>query len=225
LATELAPLVNCILSPQVNPVLVGGSGYPVASVRKDTEKKLVARAVSAMEATGVRFQKVRVEASSGAAGGSGWAFRMDPPLDAVCLFSTSAKPGVEPVRYAVRQVLDQECRKATALKQKEAREARMGALSAFAAAAAAVTVEDSARSVEVRPTRKVKRDFFGRLVIEKDNAKTGEVEDAGSLKKRRRLGGEEREGRDVDVWVSYNEGFSNAVKKGIRLDELMDGLI
>ena len=44
--------------------------------------------------------------------------------------------------------------------------------------------------------------------------------------KRRRRGGDG--GGDVDhgdkVWVSFNEGFSNAVKKGITLEDLITGL-
>ena len=178
LATELAPYVMRILAPAVNPVVVGGSGlssgpsssssssHPgsFASVRKASEKAMVARAVECMGATGIRFSKVRVGStadgepygnSRGENAGDGnayakrpfvseplaWVYRMCPPVDEVVDFGTmgrgssnssssSSKPGIKAnsatantgapsnarsnssapntVRYAVRQVLDQE---------------------------------------------------------------------------------------------------------------------
>jgi len=208
---ELAPFVNRMLSPQINPVLVSGSGYAVASVRRDSEKKLVARAVNAMEAAGVKFEKVRVEVAPGVVAGSGWAYRMDPPLDAMGIFPTF-NVGGEAVRYAVRQVLDQEWRKLRLSKNKEAREARMGTLPSKTGPSSG---KEDTKDIDVRPTTKVKRDFFGRIVVQCDDEAPGE----GPRKKRKVVE------KKRDVWVSYNEGFSNAVRKDITLDELMAELI
>jgi chromosome transmission fidelity protein 18 len=210
IATELSPLVNRMLSPQINPVMVSGSGYAVASVRRDGEKKLVARAVEAMEACGVRFEKVRVE---GPTAGAGWAFRMDPPLDAVGMYPTYAAPSREPVRYAVRQVLSQEWNKSRMLAEKAAREARMGVVNG---SAPTIEEEKEVREELRREKKKVRKDFFGRIV--EDDPITGD----GGPRKKRRVQDEKKE---AAVWVSYNEGFSNAVRKGIGLDELMEGLI
>jgi chromosome transmission fidelity protein 18 len=61
---------------------------------------------------------------------------------------------------------------------------------------------------------KVVRDFFGRVVVvEKPVGET----DAEEAKRVRKENGEV-EGK---VWVSYHEGFSNAVRKPLTLAELM----
>ena len=54
----------------------------------------------------------------------------------------------------------------------------------------------------------LKRDFFGRVIQQKEEPNEG-MHDKGK-------GG-------VKVWVSYKEGFSNAVKKPISLADLMRG--
>lgn len=226
IAMELAPLVSRMLAPQINPVMVGGAGNPVASVRRDGEKKLVARAVSAMEAVGACLEKVRVEAAQGGAAAqaaAGWAYRLDPPLDAMGLYPTlaSGAGACEPVRYAVRQVLDQAWHKSRALRDKAAREARMGALSGVARPCPSPMPEEGQQQQQqVKP----KRDFFGRLVVVAAPAavedETGTGTGEGPRKKRKVAAAAAR-----DVWVTYNEGFSNAVRKGIRLDEFMEGLI
>lgn len=67
-----------------------------------------------------------------------------------------------------------------------------------------------------------KRDFFGRVVSEEimplqeidSNAETD-----GRSKKRKK-GGKD----DNNVWVSFHEGFSNAVRKPITMEELLRGL-
>jgi chromosome transmission fidelity protein 18 len=67
---ELIPYVLRMLSPDVKPVLVntgasGSKSFATASVRKASEKELVKKAVEAMVATGVRFEKSRVETEDG----------------------------------------------------------------------------------------------------------------------------------------------------------------
>ena len=209
IAMELSPLANRMMSPHVNPVMVSGSGYAIASVRRDTEKRMVTRAVDAMDALGVKFEKVRVE---GIAAGSGWAFRMDPPLDALGIYPTFKAPTAEPVRYAVRQVLDQEWRKLQALKDKLAAEARRGEV--LGEILPPLPIQEN-----LKPIAKVKRDFFGRVISE---LPVGLVTAGDNPRKKRRIVPAEE---NRDVWVTYNEGFSNAVRKGIRIDELMEGLI
>jgi len=64
-----------------------------------------------------------------------------------------------------------------------------------------------------------KRDFFGRIINEarpqpKDGTEANEL--AGQQES-----AEKRE--DRKVWVSFHEGFSNAVRKPITLEELMRG--
>ena len=64
----------------------------VASVRKDSEKRLVRRAIKVMFSTNISFEKVRVEfissalsssttSATAAAAASGWAYCIDPAFD------------------------------------------------------------------------------------------------------------------------------------------------
>lgn len=75
---DLLPNLMRILSPDVKPVVVRGSGgqKSIASVRKESERALVLAAVRAMMGLGVTFEKIRVEGEGGAHGG--WAYRMEP---------------------------------------------------------------------------------------------------------------------------------------------------
>lgn len=62
-----------------------------------------------------------------------------------------------------------------------------------------------------------KKDFFGRTV-----RVVPQYEENGDLKEEKKeVTGKAEERR---VWVRYQEGFSNAVRKPISLRELMDGL-
>lgn len=77
IATDLIPSLNRMLSPDINPVVVGGSDQKgVASVRKESERNLVKSAVNVMNGMGVTFEKARVELETRSHGG--WVYRMEP---------------------------------------------------------------------------------------------------------------------------------------------------
>ncbi|KAL5340345.1 hypothetical protein BJX70DRAFT_124322 [Aspergillus crustosus] len=225
LSTELIPNVIRMLSPDVKPVVVRGSEQrSVASVRKDSERALVQSAVRVMTGLGVRFEKVRVENEGGAYGG--WAYRMEPPLDSLVTFSKT--PGLVPsstgpVRYAVRQVLDQEYRKESIRKHSEALDR-----SAKSSTKLSTTGTQSSSLTDLAKSKTginaVKRDFFGR-VIQDDSAK-GEESHQGAKSRVSGSGGSGQEGADKGrkVWVTFHDGFSNAVRKPISLGELLGGL-
>lgn len=77
-ATDLIPNLLRMLSPDIKPVVVRGSGdqKSVASVRKESERALVQSAVRVMSGLNVTFEKARVENEGGAHGG--WIYRMEP---------------------------------------------------------------------------------------------------------------------------------------------------
>lgn len=225
-ATELLPYVLRILSPDVKPVIVntgskataGGSGpTSTASVRKASEKELVAGAVEAMLATGVRFERARVELESvgrPGQGSGGWVFRMEPPLDALATFETrdGRDRSGEGVRYAVRQVLDAEYRREVKKRENEARGRRGGVDIGVAADGEA---EKEATAVQPAARAKAaKKDFFGRVIAAVADANApGVVADS--------QGGDGKGGR---IWCSFHEGLNKAVRKPITLDELLRGL-
>ena len=138
------------------------------------------------------------------------------PLDTLTAFQMDKTTSVAaaPVRYAVRQVLDQELRKEKLLQSSFARQARSSALMG--------TQDDEDEDKEnLNPSEKiaeaakmptVKRDFFGRVVNEARPPSAGK----GARQTK------EVDRKEARVWVSFHEGFSNAVRKPITLKELLD---
>lgn len=227
LSTELLPYLLRMLSPAVNPTVIGGSNS-TAAVRKASEQVLLARAVQAMCASGVRFEKTKVSSDDGSFGGnSSWIYRMEPAVDTLGAFETGGKgfgslTAAGRTRYAVRQVLDQEFRKEEQRRAELARMARLrgseGLDEAALRAAPQLKRGRSAPEAETGPNgKKVKvvRDFFGRAVEK-------EVETLGDEQARKRKAvGLKGEGEERRVWVTFHEGFSNAVRKPLTLAELM----
>ncbi|KKA22647.1 Sister chromatid cohesion factor (Chl12) [Rasamsonia emersonii CBS 393.64] len=212
--TELIPNLVRMLSPDVKPVVVRGSGEQnsVASVRKESERALIRSAVRVMSGLGVTFEKARVENENGAHGG--WIYRMEPfsKIKGTELESGSSAP----IRYAVRQVLDQEYRKEALKKQSEASQSKYGGDSGKSRKKGNGDEDkdnDSAKSS--RDDHGVKRDFFGRIINE---ASPAPAKDAGNRPQKRKSDGQKIERR---VWVTYHEGFSNAVRKPISMSELL----
>ena len=118
--------------------------------------------------------------------------------------------GSAPVRYAVRQVLDQEYRKETTRKQPDALNA--GGKSVLGRSGS----EHGTLAQKAMREGAVKRDFFGR-VIQDPVSVSKDSEDGTS-----RTDETSKAGRKV--WVTFHEGFSNAVRKPISMGELLAGL-
>jgi chromosome transmission fidelity protein 18 len=124
--------------------------------------------------------------------------------------------GSAPVRYAVRQVLDQEHRKETMKKQSEASQLKYGSsFSKYNTKDGDDDKENSTASKKLRDAPGVRRDFFGRIVNEAAPA-TGK-----DKTEKRKSDGHKTERK---VWVTFHEGFSNAVRKPISMNELLADL-
>ena len=140
------------------------------------------------------------------------------PLDMLTTFhldKSTKSAASAPTRYAVRQVLDQELQKERLLQSSQARHNRSTLLSGQLADT------DDGNKENQNPVTKViaqaddvKRDFFGRVIKEQRLAS------AGNEAKRQPADKVKESDR---VWVSFHEGFSNAVRKPITLKELMEG--
>jgi chromosome transmission fidelity protein 18 len=144
---------------------------------------------------------------------------MEPSLDELATFETGGKGFGESggkVRFAVRQVLDQEWRKEEKRRAEAARLARFSGGDVVGIEGIAASGEsgvDEAKKGALEPLV-VKRDFFGRPIAV---PMPGSLEDEKAKKKEReKIEGEQR------VWITYHEGFSNAVRKPITLAELME---
>jgi chromosome transmission fidelity protein 18 len=218
MALELIPYTLRMLSPDVKPVIVntgasGSKSFASATVRKASEKALVKKSVEAMAATGIRFEKSRVETEDVANRSAGFVWRMEPPLDVMGSFETISGKKEEKVRYAVRSVLEQEWRVESARIDMENRKRRGGQTGEDDVVEEQKEEKTTEEKAAEANRRAVKRDFFGRVVVEKPLLE-GEVR-----KKVENKGGDE--GR---IWVSFNEGYSNAVRKPVTVDELLRGL-
>jgi chromosome transmission fidelity protein 18 len=136
-------------------------------------------------------------------------------LDSLVAFSkmtgSSSASGSAPVRYAVRQVLDQEYRKEMMRKQSDAKNAAGGK----SLNGQSVKEQQGGASHKVTGDAALKRDFFGR-VIQEPIGETKETESGNHSDETSKAGRK--------VWVTYHEGFSNAVRKPISLGELLAGL-
>ncbi|KAJ9605584.1 Chromosome transmission fidelity protein 18 [Cladophialophora chaetospira] len=216
IATELIPNVGKMLAPDVKPVVIGGSGgsASVASVRKETEKTCVRNAVRTMLALDLSFEQVRVEFEGGGAhSNGGYVYRMEPPLDNLLSYHMDkSSSGAGPIRYTVRQVLDQELKKEKILQSSVLRQARSGSSYSHHDLDEHKENENPAATVKELG---VKRDFFGRVITEDRPPSAGKAAKEQAAKVQGKGGGR--------IWVSFHEGFSNAVRKPITLKELMDG--
>ena len=79
IATDFLPHLLKILTPDVKPIIVGGSGElrGTASVRKESERQMVQRSVNAMSAVGATFERARVESADNS-GVRTFVYRMEP---------------------------------------------------------------------------------------------------------------------------------------------------
>lgn len=136
--------------------------------------------------------------------------------------STSAN---QPTRYAVRQVLDQELRKEKMLQASAARQAR-----GSGAPLELLPLVEADSGLPEPKVAKIKRDFFGRPVaietlVTADAIASTKI-DASTIAKSTATKGKAKDdgadGGSGRIWVSFHEGFSNAVRKPITLTDLMD---
>ena len=129
-------------------------------------------------------------------------------------FETTGKSGDKGVRYAVRQVLEMEWRKRELKKGEETRIKKMTGVDLHDGNNGNDKVAELRRLAGL-----VKRDFFGRVIIEQLPSNGTEVASGPETNEN----GDTRDG-ESRAWVSFNEGFSNAVRKPITLKELMESM-
>ncbi|KAK1962559.1 ATPase [Colletotrichum sublineola] len=221
ISTEFMPYLVRMVSPDVKPVVIGGSGASTASVRKQTEKVMVRRAAEVMAEVGIVLQKGKIETDSLVNRGPQWVYRMEPDLDALAVYETAGNlvlSSQAPTRYAVRQVLDQELQRTITLREAAARQARFktGGPVEFEEPSLHSNKEETIKEQAKILETSVKRDFFGRIIPARP---LGEVN--GKAKRRKEQGHEKS---DNKVWVTYHEGMNNAVRKPITLQEFLKGM-
>lgn len=129
----------------------------------------------------------------------------DRPLDSLSTFETTALSGqgmLLPVRYAIRQALDQEYQRYLIRKSAEARQARYEAgetLDQDNTPNASAPRSGSVDEDKISKTSKAKRDFFGRIIQE-----SGLLSSEGIRLETKAVS----RPAEKKVWVSFHEGFS-----------------
>jgi len=78
MAVESLPYLVRMVSPDVKPVVVGGSQGTTASVRKESEREMVRRAAEVLADVGVALLKGKIEGDSVTSRGPQYVYRMDP---------------------------------------------------------------------------------------------------------------------------------------------------
>ncbi len=126
-----------------------------------------------------------------------------------------------PVRYAVRQVLDQEYQKNIIVRENSARQARYKAGNPHDSTDAVLQDRENPIYQIQDKVSDVKRDFFGRIVRETMPLQEIDGNAEADAKGRQGKKGLKEDGK---IWVSYHEGFSNAVRKPITIEELLRDL-
>ncbi|ODH51789.1 hypothetical protein GX48_02031 [Paracoccidioides brasiliensis] len=222
--TELIPNLTRMLAPGIKPVIVGGSGgqRSVASVRKESERALVSLSVRVMSGIGVKFEHARIESETGFH--NGWIYRMEPPLDTLTTFSNLKGVGSSaPVRYAVRQVLQQEYEKDILRQRSKAGQARMTGPKGGNQSHEDYNYPKEngpsgvASSILAARLNGPKLDFFGRVIA--NEAQPNSIGPSNGVPTKPPAPAEHEQ-----AWVSFHEGFSNAVRKQVTLSEFLSGL-
>lgn len=143
------------------------------------------------------------------------------PIDTLLNFDTASKNGSTTVssKYALYQALDQEHRKYLLRQISENRQARYDAgnpSTCDTADYASCSNLDIGEKI-LKP-KSAKRDFFGRLIKTRLAHSNADVDFNCTKPSVDIKPGSTDEGK---VWVSFHEGFSNAVRKPITLEDLM----
>ena len=149
-------------------------------------------------------------------------------MDTLATCETASQIGpAAPARYAIRQALDQEYQKFLIRQSNDARQARYKAGCAlgdeeedFGGAKEKESNAEAEAEAKKAKSAAPKRDFFGRIVAEVPRPMSAEGTELES-QPAQQLSKLEGEAEDRKVWVSFHEGFSNAVRKPITLDELL----
>ncbi|POS87693.1 hypothetical protein EPUL_000501 [Erysiphe pulchra] len=218
-AIDFLPYLVRMLSPEVKPIIVGGGvgRRPVGSVRRESEKIMVERTVNIMNSFGIVFEQGKLE-SDLAGNATSLVYRMKPPLDDLVFFETANPSTISrSVRYAVRQVLDQEYQKRLTIRANPVNSTlyRVGESVLHINHKTPKEREENLSDKGLTKTD-VERDFFGRIIT---GSSTSSKNDSTQVKKNC-IG----QPGDQRVWVTFHEGFSNAVRKPLSIENLLHGL-
>ncbi|KAG9063033.1 hypothetical protein KI688_004633 [Linnemannia hyalina] len=200
-ATELLSPFLRILSPFLRPVN--------KQLIKPDEREVLKRLVDIMIQFQLTFVQEKTEDGQ-------FLYRLEPSIEKLGDFSTIGLKNVLTNRYAVRQLIAQEIEMELVRRAEAVKETKVGAFFGKAGqgqdAASMETALATAIAAGAAITMREATDFFGRAIVQDKSASGG----AGlsSLEM-------ERSKKKTRIWYKFNEGFSNAVKAKVFINELL----
>ncbi|KAG0053134.1 hypothetical protein BGZ83_001606 [Gryganskiella cystojenkinii] len=208
-ATEfLAPFLR-ILSPHLRPVN--------KQLIKPEERAVLKRLVDIMIYFQMTFVQEKTEDGQ-------FVYRLEPSIEKLGDFSTIGLKSVLTNRYATRQLIAQEIEMEIVRKAELAKEERMASFfakngggpdpkSGSLDSASASLPAGASKELDQDKLEREAVDFFGRTITSKES--TSLSLDGTSLVP------ESRPKKKTRIWYKFNEGFSNAVKAKVFINELL----
>lgn len=139
------------------------------------------------------------------------------------MFSKLKGSGSTPVRYAIRQVLQQEYEKEILRQRSQAGQARLNGPQRDNFSRDDNNCKENTNPDGPNPPNfssrmnGPKRDFFGRVIVNEARPSSCVVSDDAAASPSVKA-------MNNPVWVGFHEGYSNAVRKRVTLNELLSGL-
>lgn len=228
LVTELGPFLMRILTPDLRPVN--------NQLARPEDRQIMASLVAIMSSLNIRFVQDRISdeeaASTGQTAGQ-LVYKLDPPLDIFTQFEGKRSKENGPSRFAVRQMVVKETEKA-ALRKLTGADANDDISTAKLAMAVYRTNGSTSSSAVVDKTAKIAVDFFGRPIVKPPSAPTGPMLSMSDLVPHGTKRGADgiarsdspsqpaqRDVPDIKVFYRYHEGFSNAVRRPMKISALL----
>ncbi|KAG0282220.1 hypothetical protein BGZ96_000726 [Linnemannia gamsii] len=196
-ATELLSPFLRILSPFLRPVN--------KQLIKADEREVLKRLVDVMIHFQLTFVQEKTEDGQ-------FLYRLEPSIEKLGDFSTIGLKNVLTNRYAVRQLIAQEIELELVRRSEAIKETKVGAF--FGKAGQDASMETSASASLPENTEIAMReatDFFGRALVVQDKSGAGGAS----------LSLEMARPKKTRIWYKFNEGFSNAVKAKVFINELL----
>ncbi|KAH7046343.1 hypothetical protein BKA57DRAFT_466280 [Linnemannia elongata] len=204
-ATELLSPFLRILSPFLRPVN--------KQLIKPDEREVLKRLVDIMINFQLTFVQEKTEDGQ-------FLYRLEPSIEKLGDFSTIGLKNVLTNRYAVRQLIAQEIEMELVRRAEAVKETKVGAFFGKAGQGQdAATMETAASAslataaADAALTMKEATDFFGRAIVVQDKNTSG----GGGVSSLEI----ERSKKKTRIWYKFNEGFSNAVKAKVFINELL----
>ncbi|CAN6632598.1 chromosome transmission fidelity protein 18 [Trichomonascus vanleenenianus] len=182
------------------PYLLHIMSPPIESVSSvnSKEKNRLRNSAHAMMSVNCTFTKDRLD-------GGALVFRIEPPFEQIAIIDEEGRQKATVGKFTTRQYI-----RDLIEREKQAQLAEQGESTTTKHSAPAIEGDEPAAKKRRVEKKKMKLDFFGREVLQTNSSREGTPLAAQPAE----------EEKEEMIWVSYLEGFSNAVRKDMCWSEL-----